>query len=156
MIVAYDINLLPIWNQSIERINHCFIKSIWNPYYQKVLRGDECCARARIWFGRRVWRRKFLWSTWTNFTSMQRQSHGYIPYTFFWVAFLFPIVSIIQWTLQFAYRNILSRFFNFNLYNWQSNQPWHIDRMFSQTVYAMKKLIISISINVLNIAFNFK
>ena len=52
--------------------------------------------------------------------------------------------------LQFAYRNIFSRFLTFNHYNWRSNQPRYIDRMFSQIDYVMKKFIASISIQVLN------
>ena len=49
--------------------------------------------------------------------------------------FLFqPYRVFVIITLQFAYRNMFSRFFTFNHYNWRSNQPWHIDRMFSQTV----------------------
>ena len=54
-------------------------------------------------------------------------------------------------TLQFAYRNGFSRFFVFNHYNLRSNQPGHIDRMFPQNVYVMKKnLIISILKHLLN------
>ena len=58
--------------------------------------------------------------------------------------------ELVILTVQFAYRNMFSRFFTFNHYNWRSNQPWYIDRMFSYTVYVMKKIIISISIHILN------
>ena len=66
--------------------------------------------------------------------------HIYSRYFIFWVALL--MFLIIPWTCYYnspsAYRNMFSRFFTFNYYNWRSKQPWHI--------YVMKKLIISIHV----------
>ena len=75
---------------------------------------------------------------------MQRQLRVYSSYiifcwslNFFLMFQSYPELLIIP--LQFACRNMFSRFLIFNHYNWRSNQPWHIERIFSQTVYVMKK-----------------
>ena len=74
-----------------------------------------------------------------KFSFMQRQSHVYIPYTLFSGSLYFFLMfhsyhELVIITLQFAFRNMFSRFFTFNHCNWRSKQPWHIDWMFSQTL----------------------
>ena len=79
--------------------------------------------------------------------------HIYSVYFIFWVAFLFPDVSIIPRTCYFnSPIRITSHVFKtFHFYsNWRSNQSWHIDRKFSQTVYVRKEFITSVWIQVLN------
>ena len=67
----------------------------------------------------------------------------YSVYSFFGSLYFFVMFQsyreLVIMILQFAYRNMFSRFLTFNNYNWRSNQPWHIDKMFSQTVNVMKK-----------------
>ena len=78
-----------------------------------------------------------------NFTFMQRQSHEYYPYVVFSGSLYFFLMfqsyrELVIIALYYAYRNIFSTFFIINHYNWRSNQLWHIDRMFSQTIHVMK------------------
>ena len=69
---------------------------------------------------------------------------GYIPCTIFSGSLYFFLMiqsyrELVIITLHLAYRNMFSRFFTVNHFNWRSNQPWHIDIMFSQTVFVMEK-----------------
>ena len=123
-------------------------------YCTQYLRGNECRALASICVGRRVWRHNTALYSFFEILEIIfafMQSHVYIPYNvisgslYFFMFQSYRDLAII--TFQFAYRNMFSRLITFNHYNRRSNQPWHNDRMFSQTVYVMKKLIISIWIH---------
>ena len=88
---------------------------------------------------------KYLESFYIHATSI---TWIYSVYFIFWVALLFLNLVIIS--LQFAYRNMFSRFCSFIPTDDQINLGTLIDIWKSQTVYLMKEPKILISIQVLN------
>ena len=108
---------------------------------------------ASICIGCRIWHHntalQFLRNTWIfyidAFLHHLGRHHHHLPPSFSGSLYFFLMFQ--------PYRELVLKHV-FNIFNyhskWQSNQPWHYDRMFSQIVYVMKEPMVSISIHVLN------